>query len=60
MLGWVAGAHETLAPADQPVRLMGPPVLVDNASAFAIAEMPATGLYLREKLSTMRTTCWTN
>lgn len=44
------GEIMALAPADQPVPFMGPPVLIDNASAFAIAEMPAIALYLGEKL----------
>ncbi|WP_232493073.1 glutathione S-transferase [Novosphingobium kaempferiae] len=43
------------APADQPVPFMGPPVLIDNASAFAIAEMPAIALYLGEKLDLLPT-----
>ncbi|WP_395394890.1 glutathione S-transferase [Novosphingobium sp. BL-8A] len=39
------------APADQPVPFMGPPVLIDTASGFAIAEMPAIALYLGEALN---------
>jgi glutathione S-transferase len=33
-------------PADQPVPFMGPPVLIDNRSGFALAEMPAIAIYL--------------
>ena len=36
--------------ADMPVPFMGPPVLIDRAADFAIAEMPAIVLYLGEKL----------
>lgn len=44
------GVVMALAPADQPVAFMGPPVLIDNATGFAIAEMPAIAFYLGEKL----------
>jgi len=37
-------------PASQPVPFMGPPVLIEKAAKFAIAEMPAIALYLGEKL----------
>lgn len=37
-------------PADQPVPFMGPPVLVEKESGFAIAEMPAIVLYLGSTL----------
>lgn len=37
-------------PADQPVPFMGPPVLVDKASGFALSQMPAIALYLGETL----------
>lgn len=36
--------------ADMPVPFMGPPVLIDNATGFALAEMPAILLYLGETL----------
>ena len=38
------------AVADMPVPFMGPPLLVDHANDFAIAEMPAITLYLGETL----------
>lgn len=38
------------APQDQPVPFMGPPMLVDKASGFALAQMPAIALYLGETL----------
>jgi len=38
------------APADQPVPFMGPPVLVERASGFALSQMPAIALYLGETL----------
>lgn len=37
--------------ADMPVPFMGPPVLIDQASGFALAEMPAIVLYLGETLN---------
>lgn len=37
-------------PADQPVPFMGPPVLVEKATGFALSEMPAIALYLGETL----------
>lgn len=43
------GALMGKAPADQPVPFMGPPLLVDGASGFAIAEMPAIALYLGDR-----------
>jgi len=39
------------APADQPIPFMGPPMLIDRAEEFAIAEMPAIALYLGETLN---------
>lgn len=39
--------------ADMPVPFMGPPVLTDNSSGFAISEMPAIVLYLGETLDLM-------
>lgn len=39
-----------------PVPFMGPPLLIDNANAFAIAEMPAIILYLGETLDLMPST----
>ena len=39
-----------------PVPFMGPPLLIDNRSDFAIAEMPAIVLYLGETLDLMPTT----
>lgn len=33
-------------PQDQPVPFMGPPVLIENGSGFALAEMPAIAVYL--------------
>lgn len=37
-------------PADQqPIAFMGPPVIVDNNSGFALAQMPAIAFYLGEK-----------
>lgn len=36
--------------SDMPVPFMGPPVLIDKAADFAIAEMPAIVLYLGETL----------
>lgn len=38
------------SPAEQSTPFMGPPVLVDNASGFALSEMPAIACYLGEKL----------
>jgi len=37
-------------PGEQPVPFMGPPVLVDKASGFAVSQMPAIALYLGETL----------
>ncbi|TCM17940.1 glutathione S-transferase [Novosphingobium sp. PhB165] len=43
-------------PADQPAPFMGPPLLIDNASGFAIAEMPAIAFYLGERLELLPST----
>jgi Glutathione S-transferase len=43
-IGEVMGAE----PFDQPVPFMGPPLLIDNRSGFAVAQMPAIALYLGE------------
>ncbi|EJL34272.1 hypothetical protein [Novosphingobium sp. AP12] len=40
-------------PRDQPVPFMGPPVLVDTASGFALSQMPAIALYLGDTLGLM-------
>ena len=37
-------------PGDQPVPFMGPPVLIAEASGFALSQMPAIALYLGERL----------
>jgi glutathione S-transferase len=37
-------------PGDQPIAFMGPPLLIENSTGFAIAEMPAIALYLGETL----------
>ncbi|MFT4053148.1 MAG: glutathione S-transferase [Novosphingobium sp.] len=39
--------------AEQSTPFMGPPVLIDNASGFALSEMPAIAFYLGEKLDLM-------
>lgn len=39
------------APADQPAPFMGPPLLVDRSSGFALSQMPAIALYLGETLN---------
>ncbi len=44
------------AVADMPVPFMGPPVLVDTAAGFAIAQMPAIILYLGETLDLLPAT----
>lgn len=36
-------------PQEQPIAFMGPPVLVDNQSGFALAQMPAILFYLAER-----------
>jgi glutathione S-transferase len=41
---------------DMPVPFMGPPMLIDNKTGFAIAQMPAILLYLGETLDLMPTT----
>ncbi|MES2036938.1 MAG: glutathione S-transferase [Pseudomonadota bacterium] len=41
---------------DMPVPFMGPPILVDKKTRFAIAEMPAIVLYLGETLELMPAT----
>ncbi|KQX25445.1 MULTISPECIES: glutathione S-transferase [unclassified Sphingomonas] len=40
-------------PGDQPVPFMGPPLLVDKRTGFALAEMPAIALYLGRALDLM-------
>lgn len=42
--------------SDMPVPFMGPPMLIDKAADFAIAEMPAIVLYLGETLGLMPAT----
>ncbi|WP_347303296.1 glutathione S-transferase [Croceibacterium sp. TMG7-5b_MA50] len=37
-------------PGDQPIGFMGPPLLVNTATGFAISQMPAIALYLGEEL----------
>jgi glutathione S-transferase len=37
-------------PGDQPIAFMAPPLLIENSTGFAIAEMPAIALYLGETL----------
>src|SRR6195952_3267875 len=37
-------------PADQPVPFTGPPVLIEKATGFALAQMPAIALYLGQTL----------
>lgn len=44
------------APVEQTVPFMGPPVLIDQANGFAIAEMPAIVLYLGEILDLLPST----
>ncbi|QUT05163.1 glutathione S-transferase [Sphingobium phenoxybenzoativorans] len=34
------------APAVQPIGFMGPPIIIEKASAFAVSQMPAIALYL--------------
>lgn len=41
---------------DMPVPFMGPPMLIDNKTGFAIAEMPAIVLYLGETLDLLPAT----
>ena len=51
---WDEGDVEALMallPAKQPVPFMGPPVLIDSHTAFALSEMPAIVLYLGETLN---------
>jgi glutathione S-transferase len=54
---WTEGGDAAIAGlmdgpvADVPVPFMGPPLLIDRASGFAIAQMPAIVLYLGETLS---------
>lgn len=38
------------APAAQPIGFVGPPVLIETASAFALSQMPAIALYLGDTL----------
>lgn len=47
------GAMMARDPRDQPVPHMAPPMLVDNASGQAIAEMPAICLWLGEQFGLM-------
>jgi glutathione S-transferase len=47
------GKMMTADPEDQPVPFMGPPVLIDTRSGFAIAEMPAIAVYLGTTLNLM-------
>ena len=42
-------------PAKQPIPFMGPPVLVDNRTAFVLSEMPAIAFYLGETLGLLPT-----
>ncbi len=56
-----AGDGEIAKLMDEPVELvpvpfMGPPLLIDNANGFAIAQMPAIILYLGETLDLMPAT----
>jgi len=44
------GALMEKAPADQPVPFVGPPLLIDRSSSFALSQMPAIALYLGETL----------
>jgi len=44
------GALMSEAPRDQPAPFMGPPVLVERRTGFAVAQMPAIALYLGETL----------
>lgn len=37
-------------PSQQPVPFMGPPVLIDEKTGFAVSQMPAIAFYLGEKL----------
>ena len=51
---WEEGDVEALMampPAKQPVPFMGPPVLIDPRTDFALSEMPAIALYLGETLN---------
>ncbi len=51
---WEEGDVEALMalpPAKQPVPFMGPPVLIDQRTDFALSEMPAIALYLGETLN---------
>src|SRR5436309_3065256 len=41
---------------DMPIPFMGPPMLIDKTSGFAIAEMPAIVLYLGETLDLLPAT----
>lgn len=44
------GQLMSLAPADQPIAFMGPPVLLDTSSGLALSQMPAIALYLGDSL----------
>jgi glutathione S-transferase len=54
---WIEAGDEAIARqmagpvADMPVPFMGPPLLIDNKTGFAISEMPAIVFYLGETLS---------
>lgn len=51
---WIEHSAEAIgdlmsaAPDDQPVPFMGPPLLIEKASGFALSQMPAIALYLGE------------
>jgi len=40
-----------MAPEDQPVPFMGPPLLIDNETGLALSQMPAIMVYLAERLA---------
>lgn len=44
------GALMEKAAADQPVPFIGPPLLIDHKTGFALSQMPAIALYLGETL----------
>lgn len=44
------GALMSESPRDQPAPFMGPPLLVETRTGFAVAQMPAIALYLGETL----------
>lgn len=47
------GALMDKAPGEQPIAFIGPPVLVDNDTGFALAQMPAIAFYLSDTLDLM-------